>query len=121
MDRCIACGTCAEKCPRKVDDPFNENLIKRKAVYVKYAQAVPLKYAIDRDNCIYFQKGKCRACEKFCPSDAIDFEEREEKLTIHAGAIVLAPGFTPFIQANTLPIIMPSTQTWSPAWNLSVF
>jgi heterodisulfide reductase subunit A len=96
MDRCIACGTCAEKCPRKVDDPFNENLIKRKAVYVKYAQAVPLKYAIDRDNCIYFQKGKCRACEKFCPSDAIDFEEREEKLTIHAGAIVLAPGFTPF-------------------------
>jgi heterodisulfide reductase subunit A2 len=96
MDRCIACGTCAEKCPRKVDDPFNENLIKRKAVYVEYAQAVPLKYAIDRDNCIYFQKGKCRACEKFCPSDAINFEEKEEKLTIHAGAIVLAPGFTPF-------------------------
>ena len=96
MDRCIACGTCAEKCPKKVDDPFNENLIKRKAVYVKYAQAVPLKYAIDEDNCIYFQKGKCRACEKFCPSDAIDFEETEEKLTIHAGAIVLAPGFTPF-------------------------
>ena len=71
MEKCIACGTCAEKCPKKVDDAFNENLIKRKAVYVQYAQAVPLKYAIDKDNCIFFEKGKCRACEKFCPTKAI--------------------------------------------------
>ena len=42
MEKCIACGTCAEKCPKKVDDAFNENLIKRKAIYVQYAQAVPL-------------------------------------------------------------------------------
>ncbi len=96
MDKCIACGLCAEKCPKKVDDLYNENLIKRKAAYVEYAQAVPLKYAIDKDNCIYFKKGKCRACEKFCPTDAINLEEKEEELSIHAGAIILAPGFTAF-------------------------
>jgi len=96
MDKCIGCGTCAEKCPKKVDDPYNENLIKRKAIYVEYAQAIPLKFAIDKDNCIYFQKGKCRACEKFCPAHAINFEEKEETLTLHAGAIILAPGFTTF-------------------------
>jgi heterodisulfide reductase subunit A len=96
MDRCIACGTCAEKCPKKVDDPFNQGLATRKAVYVDYAQAVPLKYAIDKDNCIYFQKGKCRACEKFCPTKAINFEDKEERITLKAGAVVLAPGFTPF-------------------------
>jgi heterodisulfide reductase subunit A len=96
MDKCIACGTCAEKCPKKVDDPFNENLIKRKAAYVDYAQAVPLKYAIDKENCIYFKKGKCRACEKFCPTDAINFEEKEETGSLNVGSVILAPGFKPF-------------------------
>jgi heterodisulfide reductase subunit A2 len=96
MDKCIACGTCAEKCPRKVDDEFNQGLGKRKAAYVQYAQAVPLKYAIDGDECIYLQKGKCRACEKFCPTQAIYFEDREEKKVLHTGAIVLAPGFQPY-------------------------
>jgi heterodisulfide reductase subunit A-like polyferredoxin len=38
---------CAEKCPKKVDDAFNMGINKRKAAYIKYGQAVPLKYAID--------------------------------------------------------------------------
>jgi heterodisulfide reductase subunit A len=96
MEKCIACGTCAEKCPKKVDDAFNENLIKRKAVYVQYAQAVPLKYSIDKYHCIFFEKGKCRACEKFCPTKAIKFEDKEEKIHLNVGAIVLAPGFAPY-------------------------
>ena len=49
MDKCIACGECAEKCPKKVTDDFNAGLAKRKAIYVDYPQAVPLKYAIDAD------------------------------------------------------------------------
>jgi heterodisulfide reductase subunit A len=93
MEKCIACGTCAEKCPKKVDDPFNQSLITRKAVYVEYAQAVPLKYAIDKETCIFFQKGKCRACEKFCPTGAITFDEKEEEFNLNVGAIILAPGF----------------------------
>jgi heterodisulfide reductase subunit A2 len=91
--KCIACGMCAEKCPKKVDNEYNMGLSKRKAAYVKYAQAVPLKYAIDKENCIYFEKGKCRACEKFCPAGAIAFEDEKKEYTIKVGAIVLAPGF----------------------------
>ena len=45
MDKCIACGICAEKCPKKVTNEYDAGLVKRKAAYVKYAQAVPLKYA----------------------------------------------------------------------------
>ena len=93
MGKCIACGACAEKCPKKVDDAYNQNLIKRKAAYVEYPQAVPLKYAIDKDNCIFFQKGKCRACEKLCPAKAINFDEKEERLELKVGAVILAPGF----------------------------
>jgi heterodisulfide reductase subunit A len=96
MDKCIACGTCAEKCPKKVDDAFNQNLVKRKAAYIEYAQAVPLKYAIDKDHCIYFEKGKCRACEKLCPAKAINFEDKEIRLNLQVGAVILAPGFNPY-------------------------
>ena len=92
MDKCIACGLCAEKCPKKVDNEYNMGLSKRKAAYVQYAQAVPLKYALDPENCIYLQKGKCRACEKFCPSDAINFDDKPEDVSLNVGAIVLATG-----------------------------
>ena len=92
MDKCIACGMCADKCPKKVPDPYNQNLVKRKAAYVQYAQAVPLKYAIDAENCIYLTRGKCRACQKFCPTGAIDFEQKETRRTLNVGALVLATG-----------------------------
>ncbi len=71
-------------------------LAKRKSAYVEYAQAVPLKYVIDPDSCIYLQKGKCGACKKFCEADAIDFDQKEEKQTLQVGSVILAPGFTPF-------------------------
>ena len=96
MSKCIACGMCAEKCPKKVDDIFNGSLIKRKAVYIQYPQAVPLKYSIDRDNCIYLQNGKCGACLKFCPAGAINFEDKDAELTLNVGAVILSPGFNPY-------------------------
>ena len=96
MEKCIACGQCAEKCPKKVDDVFNGKLMKRKAAYVQYPQAVPLKYLIDPDNCLYLLKGKCRACEKFCPAGAVNFKDRDRDLTLEVGAIVLAPGYRAF-------------------------
>ncbi len=95
-DKCIACGTCAEKCPSKAPDEFDEGLGKRKAIYVPYPQAVPLKYTIDSENCIYFKKGKCRACEKFCPADAINFDDREKDIVLHVGSVVITAGFKPF-------------------------
>ncbi len=96
VTKCIACGICAEKCPVKVDDVFNQGLNKRKAIYVQYPQAVPLKYVIDKDNCIYFKKGKCKACEKFCQAGAIKFDDKENELTLEVGSIILAPGFKTF-------------------------
>ena len=91
MDKCIACGICAEKCPKKVTNEYDAGLAKRKSIYVKYEQAVPLKYAID-ESCIYFKNGKCKACEKFCPADAINFDDQAKELTINTGAVLIAPG-----------------------------
>ena len=94
MDKCIACGACTEKCPKKVDSEYNAGTGKRKAIYVKYAQAVPLKYQIDAATCIRLQKpGACGFCEKVCDAGAINFDDTEKIHQINVGAVVLAPGF----------------------------
>jgi len=95
-EKCTACGLCAQKCPRKVKDDFNVGLGWRKAAFVRYPQAVPLKYAIDKIHCIYFDKCTCRACEKFCPSGAVDLDQEGRDLEVEVGAVILAPGFRPF-------------------------
>ncbi len=95
-EKCIACGTCEDKCPAKTVDTFNAGLSKRKAIYVPYAQAVPLKYTIDEDRCIYFKKGKCRACEKYCPTEAIDFADTKKDIPVQVGSVIVSAGFQSF-------------------------
>jgi heterodisulfide reductase subunit A len=98
MERCIACGVCAERCPRRQADEFNAGLGARNSAYLRYPQAVPLKYAIDGKSCIALTKGKgkCRACEKFCPAGAVRLDDRGRDLRLSVGAVILAPGFRPF-------------------------
>jgi heterodisulfide reductase subunit A len=96
-DLCNGCGVCQEKCPKKVvDDVFEVGLAKRKAIYMPFPQAVPLYPVLDRENCTYFIKGTCKACEKFCDSGAIDFEQQDEMITLQVGNIVLATGYELF-------------------------
>ncbi|MBI5829400.1 MAG: CoB--CoM heterodisulfide reductase iron-sulfur subunit A family protein, partial [Chloroflexi bacterium] len=96
-DLCTGCGVCEEKCPKKVvDDVFEAGLGYRKAIYTPFAQALPKYPVIDRENCTYFQKGTCKACEKFCPTGAIDFSPQDELITLQVGNIVLATGFDLF-------------------------
>jgi heterodisulfide reductase subunit A len=77
-------------------DPYNVGIVKRKSAYVEYPQAVPLKYCIDGDSCIYIQKGKCGACKKICPTDAVDFDQKPQTEMLQVGSVVLAPGFAAF-------------------------
>ena len=93
VEKCITCGICAEKCPKKVLDEFNENLSFRKAAYIPFPQASPRAYVIDAQNCIYLTKGKCGACKKFCPRNAVEFDQEVKRVELNVGAIVLAPGF----------------------------
>jgi heterodisulfide reductase subunit A2 len=100
---CTGCGICWEKCPKSViDEVFEAGLGYRKAVYTPFAQAVPKYPVIDAENCTYFQNGKCRACEKFCPTNAIKFDQEEEFITVQVGNIILATGFDLF-DARRIP------------------
>jgi heterodisulfide reductase subunit A len=91
---CTGCGTCVEKCPwKKLPSEFDLGLGIRPAIYFHFAQAVPRVPVIDRENCAYFQKGKCRACEKFCQTHSINFEQQDQIVDLEVGAIILATGF----------------------------
>jgi len=92
-DICTGCGLCQEKCPKRVVSDFERGVGKRKAIYTLSPQAVPNKPVIDRQSCIYFERGKCRACEKFCPVGAIDFEQEDAVVEERVGAIVVATGY----------------------------
>ena len=92
-DVCTGCGFCQEKCPKRVVSDFERETGKRKAIYTLSPQAVPNKPVLDRDNCIYFERGKCRVCEKFCPVGAIDFEQEETIIEERVGCIIVATGY----------------------------
>ena len=76
--KCIGCEICVQKCPAKAPDSFNVGLEPTKAIYIPFPQAVPKRAAIQVDYCRYFQTGKCKVCERVCPADAIDYEQKDE-------------------------------------------
>ncbi len=118
MDKCVACGICTRKCPKRVPDAHNDGIDQRKAIYVQFLQAVPLKYQIDPLHCLQLQRpGSCGFCEKVCPAGAIDFNDREKIHQLKVGAIVLAPGFEVYDPSQdrvwgygTLPNVITSLQ-----------
>ncbi len=102
-DLCTGCGICEEKCPRRiVDDVFEAGLGYRKAIYRPFPQAVPKYPVIDTENCTYFERGKCKACQLFCPTDAIDFDQQDEMVEFNVGNIILATGYDVF-DARRIP------------------
>jgi heterodisulfide reductase subunit A len=117
---CTGCGVCQEKCPFSVESDFERGIGRRKVIYTLSPQAVPNKPVIDADNCRFLQskwdieagrapatdkkgrpaKPKCGACAKFCPTDAIDWEQSDEIVHERVGAIIVATGYDLFPQAR---------------------
>ncbi len=99
QDKCIACGICEEKCPIKnIPNKFDEGLTNRRAIYTAFDFAVPGKNLIDPDTCLRLTKGEgvCEVCERFCPEDAINFDDKPEEEEFEVDTIIVATGFDIF-------------------------
>ncbi|MBS7620102.1 CoB--CoM heterodisulfide reductase iron-sulfur subunit A family protein, partial [Candidatus Bathyarchaeota archaeon] len=94
--KCVGCGQCAEKCPTRVPDEWSGYIGERRSAYMPFSQSIPRKYVIDPEHCLYLNKGICRVCEKVCPSQAIDFNQKPEIIELDVGAIIVAVGFENF-------------------------
>jgi len=101
MERCTACGLCAEACmlSGEIDNEFDAELDKRSAIYLAFPQAVPAKYRVDPGQCLLLCSGQCEAgppCREACPEDAVDFNQRESVLELEVGTVIVATGFDVF-------------------------
>jgi heterodisulfide reductase subunit A len=103
-DRCVACGICAEKCPVKVSNEFDEGLGERKAIYLPYPQALPLKYLIDSSHCLFLNKERCGVCSKVCPANAVDFDVKPVTEVLEVSSIIVAAGFELLNPCELLPL-----------------
>ena len=61
--KCVGCGICEEKCPRRTDSEFEMGLAKRGMAYIPFAQAIPHIATIDKR-----VERPCKAaCRAACP------------------------------------------------------
>jgi heterodisulfide reductase subunit A len=89
IDLCSGCNSCVEKCPVEVPYwEFNEGIGTRKAVYVPFPQAVPLRALIDKSICI-----DCGACSKACERGAIKMDQEDTFSELEVGVIVVCVGY----------------------------
>jgi heterodisulfide reductase subunit A len=102
-DVCQACGACDFICPTgkirlpevSKNEPYpilfehNMGLNSRPAIYIPYPQAIPNKATIDSRYCIHILRDKCEICKEFCEAGAIDYDQKEEKLDLKVGSIIL--------------------------------
>ncbi|HPR41784.1 MAG TPA: CoB--CoM heterodisulfide reductase iron-sulfur subunit A family protein [Candidatus Methanofastidiosa archaeon] len=109
-ERCVACGDCATECRlfNRIDSEFDEGLGKRAAIYVPFPQAVPLKYTIDPERCLFLTRGKCGdspKCVDVCDANAIEFDQEGRTVEFDVGTIVVATGYDSF-DATKKPELM---------------
>jgi len=90
-DKCTGCGVCTQRCPIEVPDEYNKGLKLRKAIYVKYPQAIPPTHIIDQEHCI-----GCGICATQCEAEAIEYSQSEQIFEMRVGSIILAPGYEEF-------------------------
>jgi heterodisulfide reductase subunit A len=88
-DKCIGCRQCEYDCPVYVPDEEEGGFTMRKAIYIPFSNAIPQIATLDVEHC-----SLCGKCAKVCPTDAVDYFQQPQALTITATTAVMATGFS---------------------------
>ncbi len=93
MDQCLGCEKCTAACPVTVPNQWEQGILNRKAIYIPAALAIPYKYLIDSDACLFFNGGDCHRCAEVCPQEAIDFSQQPKDIHFTVDTIIVATGY----------------------------
>ncbi|MFC2041620.1 heterodisulfide reductase, partial [Chloroflexota bacterium] len=105
---CTGCWKCIEKCDKKaitrintcpivLPNEFDQGLGKRKAIYIPFPQAIPLKNTRDAEHCLKITgKLDCKGCLNVCEAGAVLNDDKLEEVEVDVGSVLLTPGFEPF-------------------------
>ena len=91
--KCTGCDQCTAVCPVEVPDDYNAKLQTRKAIYMNIPNVHPPVYVIDDSVCKFYD---CNKCVEVCPTNAIEFDQKPELITLNVGGIIVATGFKEF-------------------------
>ncbi len=92
QDECNACGECEKVCPVVVPDEFQEGFSSRKAIHMPFPQAVPSVFILNDKDCLGHNPIACGKCAEVCEKNCIDFDMKDEIITLKVGAVVVATG-----------------------------
>jgi heterodisulfide reductase subunit A len=91
--KCVRCDLCTTVCPVEVPDEYNAKLKTRKAIHMNVPNVHPPVYVIDDSVCKFYD---CAKCVEACPTDAIELNQKSERITLNVGSIIVATGFREF-------------------------
>jgi len=100
-NKCTGCGLCTEKCPVSISSDYELGLKNTKAIHIPFDSCVPEIAFIEPDACLKLTKNKCGLCEKVCPADAINYDDKTQTKKVKIGAVVVATGFKQMNLSNT--------------------
>lgn len=92
-EKCTGCGKCSEACTMEIDNPFNYNMNKIKAVYLPHDMAFPQRYVVDP---ALAKSPEGQKVKEACPYDAIELDMQPKTFDLKVGSIVWATGWTPY-------------------------
>jgi len=91
--KCVRCDLCTTVCPVEVPDKYNAKLKTRKAIYMITPNVHPPVYVIDESVCKFHD---CSKCVEVCPTNAIELDQKNKRITLNVGSIIVATGFQEF-------------------------
>ncbi|MFQ5977641.1 MAG: hydrogenase iron-sulfur subunit [Candidatus Heimdallarchaeota archaeon] len=89
-EKCTGCAECVDVCPVTVPHEFDAFLGPRKAIYLPFPQAVPMRVLIDKNACI-----DCEKCVETCGPEraAVDLDQQPVETVEKVGTIIVATGY----------------------------
>jgi quinone-modifying oxidoreductase subunit QmoA len=92
-DKCTACDECTKACSTEVEDPFNLELSKVKAIRLPHLNAWPKRYLFDREA---VPEDEAKKISDACTYGAVDLDAKPTTEDIEVGAVIVATGWNPY-------------------------